>query len=263
MRIRSGLAVLVMSVIAVPVWAANEGDDSTKAATNTQADSNSHLIATAELSYSDASGNTNLALLGSRIGLKRLSPGSELSTVVGMRYGKQEGDVAAENYAAEVNARFRPMEWVSPFFYAKGYRDLITNIDLRFAAAAGADLNIVPEPTQRLSLGVAVLRDYERRLIPIDSDDPREITSTRFNVRLVANPTLKKGITAEHTTQFEPVADDFGNYLFTSRTALRVLLTGSLALQTSYQFSFDATPAPGVASKTDRALTTGLIVELK
>lgn len=259
---RIGGLVLLCALYAVPVSASSERDDSTGTAA-ASGDSTSHLIATGELSYSDASGNTNIALLGSRIGLKRLSPGSELSLIAGMRYGKQDGTVAAENYAAEINTRFRPMEWVSPFFYARGYRDLITNIDLRVAAAAGADLNFVPGPKQQVSLGIAVLQDYERRLIPLDSDDPREITSTRFNLRLVANPTLKKGITAEHTTQFEPVANDFGNYLFTSRTALRVLLTGSLALQTSYQFSFDATPAPGVASKTDRALTTGLIVELK
>jgi hypothetical protein len=262
MRIGVGTLLLLLSLHAVPVRASDGLDDST-GATIGSGDSTSHLIATGELSYSDASGNTNIALLGSRISLKRLAPGSELAMIVGMRYGKQDGDVAAENYMAEVSSRFRPREWVSPFFYAKGYRDLITNIDLRVAAAAGADLNFVPDPKQQVSLGIAVLQDYERRLIPIDSDDPREITSTRFNLRLVANPTLKKGITAEHTTQFEPVADDFGNYLFTSRTALRVLLTGSLALQTSYQFSFDATPAPGVASKTDRALTTGLIVELK
>lgn len=259
---RIGTCLLLLCAAAAPAYASDHLDDSTGKA-RTPADSGAHLIATGELSYSDASGNTNLALLGSRIGLKRLAPGSELSTVVGMRYGKQEGDVAAENYSAEINARFRPMEWVSPFFYAKGYRDLITNIDLRVAAAAGADLNIIPDREQRVSLGVAVLQDYERRLIPIDSDEPSEVYSTRLNLRLVANPTLRKGITAEHTTQFEPVANDLGNYLFTSRTSLRVLLTGSLALQTSYQYSFDATPAPGVVSRTDRALTTGLIVELK
>lgn len=259
MRPRTGVLLLV-SLYAAPAWAIERHDDSTGA---TASDSTSKLIATAELSYSDASGNTNIALLGSRLGLKRLSRGSELSMIAGMRYGKQDGEVAAESYSSEINARFRPMEWVSPFFYARGYRDLITNIDLRVAAAAGADLNFVPDPKQQLSLGVAVLQDYERRLLPIDSDEAREIYSTRLNLRLVANPTLRKGITAEHTTQFEPVADDFSNYLFTSRTALRVLLTGSLALQTSYQFSFDATPAPGVTSKTDRSLTTGLIVELK
>jgi hypothetical protein len=260
MRYRAVAALLLVAGHAAPLWATAGDDDSTG---TTAADSNAQLSATAELSYSDASGNTNLALLGSRLGLKRLSPGSELSFIAGMRYGKQDGHVAAESYITEISARFRPMAWVSPFFYAKGTRDLITNIDLRVAAAAGAELNIVPDATQRVSLGLAVLQDYQRRLIPIDSDEPREIYSTRFNLRLVANPTLKKGITAEHITQFEPVADDFGNYLFTSRTALRVLLTGSLALQTSYQFSFDATPAPGVVSRTDRALTTGLIVELK
>jgi hypothetical protein len=255
-------AVLLWVLCAAPAWASAQPHDSTGSET-TDGDSTSHLVATGELSYSDASGNTNLALLGSRIGFKRLSPGSELSVVAGMRYGKQQGEVAAENYAAELNARFRPMEWVSPFFYAKSSRDLITKIDLRVAAAAGADLNIFPGPVQRLSVGIAVLQDYERRLLPLDSEEPHEITSTRLNLRLVANPTLKKGITAEHVTQFEPVADDLGNYLFTSRTALRVMLTGGLALQTSYQFSFDATPAPGVESRTDRALTTGLIVELK
>lgn len=254
------VAALLLLVITAPLQARTRADDSTGTAAT---DSASHLTATGELSYSDASGNTNLALFGTRLGLKRLSPGSELSFIAGMRYGKQEGDVAAESYTTELNARFQPMEWISPFFYAKGYRDLITNIDVRVAAAAGADLNIVPDAAQRLSVGVAVLQDYERRLIPVDSDDPREISSTRFNLRLVANPTLRKGITAEHTTEFEPVADDFSNYLFTSRTALRVLLTGSLALQTTYQFSFDATPAPGVVSRIDRALTTGLIVELK
>ncbi len=226
-------------------------------------DSTAHLSATAELAYSDASGNTSIAQLSSRLGGKRISRGSELSFVAGLRYGKQDGDVAAESYLTEVNARFRPRSWVSPFFYARGSRDLITKIDLRVSAAAGVDLNLVPQDNQRVSLGLAVLQDYERRILPLDSEDPHIIRSTRVNLRLVANPTIRKGIKAEHTTQFEPVASDFSNYLFSSRTSLRILLTGGLAFQTSYQFSYDATPAPGVAYKTDRTLTTGLIVELK
>jgi hypothetical protein len=227
-------------------------------------DSTAHWSATAELSYTDVSGNKTLSLLSSGVGFRRTGGRIfELAALAGMRYGKSNGSVAAENYEAELNTRFRPASWVSPFFYTKGTRDPIRNIDIRVSAAAGAELNLAQPSENRVSLGLAVLEDYERRLLPAGSTDPQSITMTRFNLRVVARPVLRKGLTAEHRTQFEPVASDFGDYLFTSQTSLRVLLTGGLALQTSYQYNFDSTPAPGVTSRSDRSITTGLIVELK
>lgn len=227
-------------------------------------DSTAHWSATAELSYTDVSGNKALSLLSSGLGFRRQGGRSfEMSALAGMRYGKSNGSVAAENYEAEVNTRFRPASWVSPFFYTKATRDRIKNIDVRVSAAAGAEVNLVRPTDNRVSLGLAVLRDYERRLIPVGNTDPRSITSTRFNLQIVAKPVLRKGLTAEHRSQFEPVAGDLGDYLFTSQTSLRVLLTGGLALQTSYQYNFDSTPAPGVTSRSDRSITTGLIVELR
>lgn len=226
-------------------------------------DSTSHWGATAELAYTDVSGNKSLALLSSGFGLRRRGPSAELGLVASMRYGKSEGDLAAESYMAEVNGRLRPLAWVSPFFYTKGERDLIKNLDLRLAAALGADLNLLPHQAQRVALGVAVLQDYERHLLPSGSSEPETIERTRFNLRLMAQPMIRKGVTAEHRTQFEPVADDFGDYLITSKTSLRVLLTRTLAFQTSYEYSFDSTPAPGVASRSDRALTTGLVVQFQ
>lgn len=227
-------------------------------------DSTAHWSATGELSYTDVSGNKALSLLSSGLGFRRTGGRIfEMAALAGMRYGKSNGSVAAENYEAEINARFRPASWVSPFFYTKAIRDPIKNIDVRVSAAAGAEVNLVRPTEKRVSLGLAVLEDYERRLIPAGNTDPRSITSTRFNLLVVAKPVLRKGLTAEHRTQFEPVAGDFGDYLFTSQTSLRVLLTGGLALQTSYQYNFDSTPAPGVTSRSDRSITTGLIVEIK
>jgi len=227
-------------------------------------DSTAHWSGTAELSYTDVSGNKTLSLFSTGLGLRRQGGRvAELAFLAGMRYGKSNGDVAAESYEAEINTRFRPAAWVSPFFYTKASRDLIRNLEVRVAAAAGAEVNLLQPTEQRVSLGVAVLQDYERRLLPEGSTSDRSVSMTRFNLRLVARPVIRKGVTAEHRTQFEPVAGDLGDYLFTTQTSLRVLLTGGLALQTSYQYNYDSSPAPGITSRSDRALTTGLIVELK
>lgn len=254
MRPLSRLPILIAALLFGSVATAHAGPT----------DSTAHWSATSELSYTDVSGNKTLSLLSTGLGLRRTGGRAfELGLALGMRYGKSNGSVAAENYDAELNTRFFPAEWVSPFFYTKASRDRIKNIDIRVAAAAGAEVNVVQPSSQGVSLGVAVLQDYERRLLPAGSTEPESVTLTRFNFRLVAKPVIRKGVTAEHRTQFEPVAGHPGDYLFTSQTSLRVLLTGGLAFQTTYLYNFDSTPAPGVTSRSDRALTTGLIVELK
>lgn len=187
----------------------------------------------------------------------------EMAALAGMRYGKSSGNVGAENCEAEINTRFRPASWVPPFIYTKAIRDRIRNIDARISAAAGAELNLVRPTDNRVSVGLAVLEEDERRLIPAGNPDPRSVASTRFNLLVAAKPVLRKGLPAEHRTQFEPAAGDSGDYLLTSQTPRRVLLTGGLALQTSYQYNFDSTPAPGVTSRSGRLITTGLIVEIK
>ena len=57
------------------------------------------------------------------------------------------------------------------------------------------------------------------------------------------------------------MADDFGDYLFSSQASLRVLLVGGLAFQSSYAYTYDSTPAPGVQFRSDRTLSTGLLFE--
>lgn len=227
-------------------------------------DSATYWAASGELSYTDVSGNRRLALLSTGLGIRRAGGRRlEAGLSLGMRYGKSDGEIAAESYAAEFTARVRPRAWVSPFMYAKGERDLIKNLDLRISAAGGVDLNLAPHPERRISLGVALQRDYERRLLPAGSVEPRSVNSTRLILRLLANPTIRRGVTAQHRTQYEPVADDFGNYLFASTTSLRVLLTGGLSFQTSYQYTYDSSPVEGVLSRSDRTLSTGLIVEVR
>lgn len=62
-----------------------------------------------------------------------------------MRYGRSEGDRAAESYTTEVSARFRPRSRVSPFLHAKGERDLVKNLDLRHAVRPHPDQGLIVE----------------------------------------------------------------------------------------------------------------------
>jgi hypothetical protein len=129
--------------------------------------------------------------------------------------------------------------------------------------AAGAEFNVVTDGPSTLTLGLALLQDYESRDLPDTSAEQPTLSATRLNLQFRGATPLRPGVVVAHTSQLEPVAGDLSDYLFTSKTSLKVALTDALAFQTSYAFNRDNSPPPGVASKDDRTLTTGLVVEFK
>ncbi len=216
-----------------------------------------------ELSFTDVSGNKSLSLLTTGLNLRRDGGHTwALTTGIGVRYGRSDGQLAAESYDAQADFRVLPQAGISPFVYLKGSRDEVRNLNLRLAAAVGAEANVYRHGGGRVSLGLALLQDYEARDIPDTSAAPRTVSLTRFNLRASATTTLRRDVVAEHRSMLEPAANDLGDYLFTSTTSVRVLLGSGLALQTSYIYNRDATPAPGVLFKDDRTLTVGLVVNL-
>lgn len=218
--------------------------------------------ASGELAFTDVSGNRTLSLLTT--GLRANLVGHrvvELSTVFGVRYGRSNGDVAAENYDAQVDLRFLPRRSVSPFVSGKASRDPVRNLNLRVSAALGADFNLFQRDDQRLSLGVALLQDYENRDIPAGASGASEVSLTRFNVRAYFGADVREGVRAEHRSTIEPAANDLGDYRFTSQTSLRVAVSRRLGVVTTYTFNRDETPPPGVLFKDDRTLSVGLVVD--
>lgn len=223
-----------------------------------------HWSVNGELSFTDMAGNKSLSMLATGFGLRRLGGRAlELTLATSARYGKSNGQLAVAVYTAELGTRFLPREDVSPFLRSTVTRDAVRNINLRLALAAGADLNLVHDGDRRVSVGVALLEDYEAVALPPDSTGDPTRTSTRLNFQVQGAAPIRPGVTVDHSSQLQPVVGDLGDYLLTSRTSIRVLLTRALAFQTSYAFNRDTSPPPGVAFRNDRTLTTGLVVELK
>jgi len=114
---------------------------------------------------------------------------------------------------------------------------------------------------ERIDRRVAVRQDCQVDNLPAENTSPDTTSLARFELRLIATPTIRNGLGLDHRTLIQPVADDFGDYLFSSHTSLRVLLVGVLAFQSSYAYTYDSTPAPGVQFRSDRTLSTGLLFE--
>ena len=251
------VVLMILQALATPVAAPTSP-------VATAADSSTWSVE-GELLYTNVAGNTELSLLTTGLDLKRGSRDDyELQLGGIVRYGRSEGDVSVENYAGAALVRFVPTRTVSPYVAVNFTRDPVKNLRVRWAARAGAEVSFMPaRPNRRVALGLALLRDYESRLLPPGSTEPAEVTRTRFNTTFRLKLPLREGVTLESLSSYEPAARDFGDYLIVSRTSLRVTLTRVIGLQTNFSFERDNTPPPGVLHKNDRTLGVGLILAFK
>jgi hypothetical protein len=221
--------------------------------------------ATGELSYTDVTGNTSVALLASGVNLKRVRDARyELELGGLVRYGEADGAATVENYAGSARVRFSPAGAVSPYISGGWQRDVVRGIRARFSAQAGAEANLVrATKDRRLALGLALLRDVESRSLPPGSLEPETVSRSRLSATFTLQVPLRDGVSFEHRMLMEPATGDVEDYFFLSRTAVRVGLTRVVALQTSFQFDRDNIPPPGVAFRDERTLSAGILLSLK
>ena len=223
-----------------------------------------HWTANGELSFTNMAGNKSLSLLTTGLGARRVNDTHYEVVLSGSaRYGRSDGTVAVASVQGELNLRFRPARRISPFVRTTAEHDAIRNLHVRLSMAAGAEMNLITDGPSSVTVGAAMLQDYESRALPEGSTDPAIVSSTRLNLQFRGATPLRPGVTVTQLSQLQPVAGDLSDYLLTSKTSLKVALTDALAFQTTYTFNRDATPPPGVEFRNDRTLTTGLVVELK
>lgn len=217
-----------------------------------------------ELSLTELSGNRTLTLVTSGFNAKRVAAdGATLESQVLARYGTSNGDVATENYRAEMSARLRPSGRVSPSLRIAAQRDPFRSLDLRLAISTGAIISLTDREEHEVQLGVALLADREYRRLPPESPLERREAFTRFDLRVRVRVPLREAVTLEHQTVFQPVAETPTDYLLTTRSSVQVFLTRQLAFQTSYLLERDATPLPSVEFKNDRTLTAGILLRIR
>jgi hypothetical protein len=256
-------AVLLVAAPVAPLASAASVDTGAPATTAAPA-APVHWTGRGSLSVTDVSGNKTLSLLTTRLEVKRTGGRSlGLTMSLGARYGRSGGETAVQDFAGGVETRFLPTGRVSPFVATTMLRDDVKRTLVRVAASSGADLNVLRDTVRRVALGLALLQDYElTQGDPTIVDAPDLSASrTRFSVRLSGTVPVRAGVALDHRTQFEPVADALDDYLLTTETAVRVLLSRRLAFQTTYQFNRDTTPPEGVLFRNDRTLTVGLTVQ--
>lgn len=257
-------ALLLTAVMARgPIAPAPAPGDSARAPASQPLDS-ADWHANGTLAFTDVSGNKTLTLFATKAEVSRRGGRAlELTLNAAARYGRSGGETAVADYGGGGELRFLPHGDFSPFATATVSRDDVRHLALRLAASAGAAANVVNDSLRRVSVGLALLQDYERTTsVP---GDPAIVgtttTRTRISASLTGTLPIRPGVQLEHKTRFEPVANRLADYLFNTETAIRVLLSQHFALQVAWQFQRDTTPPDGVRFRNDRTLSVGLTVQ--
>lgn len=221
----------------------------------------------AELSFTDQSGNQVLRLLTGGLNVSHLQREEyRLDGSVESHYGRSDDELVALSHAASLAFDLRPESSWSPFLFVDGERNEFKRLDLRLSTGAGVKHTFLRSGFEDTSLSLAILHSYERvgqgRTEPgiartglVDVEH-----SARWSWRAKTSHELRDGLTLGHVTFYQPLWGEMANYLLRSDTELKILLTERLALSVSYQLKRDARPPEGVEPN-DRLLKTGLILD--
>jgi Protein of unknown function, DUF481 len=217
----------------------------------------------AEMSYTDQSGNRVLRLLTGGVKLSHLEQEDfRLEAALQSRYGKSEGEVVARNHYASVSFDLHPLQPWSPFLFADVQRDEFKRLDIRLSGGAGAKYTFYrPEDgSDEVSLSLAVLYSYEDIRATETDPFPRQARLARWSLRARGSREIRPGITLQHVSFYQPVWDRMADYLLRTETEARVLLTERLALSVAYELNRTARPPEGVGPD-DRLFRTGFIID--
>jgi len=215
--------------------------------------------AAAELTLTDSRGNQDVRIFTTAFTLEHRQ--RELFKLVlksQARYGRSEGHRVAENYRASLDVDLSPGAPVAPFLHTNAERDPFKRLDLRMNSGAGARLRLYARPdTGNLSLSLGILHSYETTAAAIDGVSQ----TARVNAQVQAMRKLTEDVMVSHQSQYQPVYGTIEDYLLTTNTSLRVLLTRRVALSVSHEFDRDSRPAQDVR-RDDRLLKAGVLIEL-
>jgi hypothetical protein len=191
-------------------------------------------------------GNEDLTVLTTEAEITHLETSAyEASLGVRFRYGRSEGEDVAQSLQGVTSIDFRPESRWSPFLFATAENDRFKKLDLRFNGGAGLKHTFWQDDWDEVSLSGAVLYDYEN--LELEETEGDGVTqSARWSWRGRVRTEFGEGRRFEQTVFFQPVWDQFDDYLLESRTSARWALNTILAFTTGFVYQRDSTPAPEV-----------------
>lgn len=218
--------------------------------------------ATAELSYTDQSGNRDLRLLTGGLDVSHLQKDRfRLDASLETRYGESEGETVARRHYGSLAFDLHPENRWSPFLFADAERDRFKRLAVRVSGGAGAKYTLYRDaPTEtEASASLALLGSHEDFFAPPTGADPPARTTARWSLRVRGKRQLHEGIHVQHTTFVQPVYDHLADYLLRSETGAKLLLNERFAFAVEYQVDRNARPPAGVRPN-DTLFKTGLII---
>ena len=85
------------------------------------------------------------------------------------------------------------------------------------------------------------------------SGDPESESQIRWSARLKGERSFGDGATYEHVTFYQPVVDDFGDYVIEITNSVTTTLIGNLSLAVEHLYLRDSAPPPGAAADDQKA----------
>lgn len=174
-------------------------------------------------------------------------------------YGKTNGAVTSERYAAgtQYNRNFSP-NWFG-FGSADGLREPPANIDYRWSAASGVGRHLVKNPNNTFdtTLGLGYTQDRYVRETQVLGGLRDEYG--RFELVLGEESTHKLTQTTILRQKFTvyPNISDGGNYRAMFDAGLSVAMTPALSLTTGLNYRYNTDPGAGL-KRMDASLVTGV-----
>ena len=212
---------------------------------------------TAELSYVQTGGNTEVLTLSGNNSLKYIMSESWKGTWnVGLLYGKTDGVKNAERYSTDLRTDYEATDVLYCYILGGWLKDEFAGIDERFHLGPGAGYKILTGDRHNLSAeaGLSFAREAYT-----DGDD-NSFLEGRFlgEYEFIFNPKTKFTQNVEYLHNF----DEADKFRVNAISGLTTQLTDIFSLKVAYEMSYQNEPTPETLEQTDTRFSTALVVNL-
>ena len=206
------------------------------------------------LSFVNTSGNTSVTTTGVDEKLI-LRPGWRWThtQTFGVIYGKNAGEVNAENYRAGWRSEMALTPRVGTYGQVDFLRNRFKGLAAVYSYSIGLSAQLLSAPRDVISFDAGYSRVSQRAT----DDVTTEFNSARFAA--VYRHNFTDATYLEQTAQVLPNLDDGDDLRIGSVTSLVAPISSHIGLKAGYRLDYDHQPQPGFKT-TDAVLTTGLQV---
>jgi hypothetical protein len=198
----------------------------------------------------DASGgNTQLTIFRGGFGLTFLrTDQAEFDISASARYGENQNAVIEREFRASVKFDFQPQADWTPFIYSNFFRDPIRRrLDVRLATGGGGKYTYGRWTGGKASLSLAGVWTLDQFTTVDDQPSEKDRNEARFSWRSKVDHAFPGGRASfQQISFYQPVWNEWGDYIFIAQTSLRAQIVGSLSMQVAHEFIHDETPVSGV-----------------